>query len=48
MGCSLYGNGGRMHMILNGQPLEEVECLKLSTWGRKLQLKDVKGEWYTE
>ena len=23
----MYGNGGRMHMILNGEPLEEVECL---------------------
>ena len=23
-----YGNGGRMHVILNGEPLEEVDCLK--------------------
>ena len=22
--CSSYGNGGRMHVILNGEPLEEV------------------------
>ena len=26
MSCSRYGNGGRMHMILNGEPLEEVNC----------------------
>ena len=25
MGCSRYGNGDRMHVILNGQPLEEVD-----------------------
>ena len=28
MRCSRYENGGRMHMILNGEPLEEVECFK--------------------
>ena len=26
--CSRYGNGGRMHVILNGKPLEEVDCFK--------------------
>ena len=26
--CSRYGNGGRMHVILNGEPLEEVNCFK--------------------
>ena len=26
MRCSRYGNGDRMHMILNGEPLEEVDC----------------------
>ena len=26
--CSRYGNGGRMHAILNGEPLEEVDCFK--------------------
>ena len=42
----MYGNGERMHVILNGEPLEEVDC---STWGRKWQLmEDVKGMWYTE
>ena len=24
----MYGNGGRMHVILNGEPLEEVDCFK--------------------
>ena len=28
MRCSRYGNGGRMHVILNGEPLEEVDCFK--------------------
>ena len=27
--CSRYGNGSRMHVILNGgEPLEEVDCFK--------------------
>ena len=26
--CSRYGNGGRMHVILQGEPLEEVDCFK--------------------
>ena len=34
MRCSMYGNGDRMHVILNGNPLEEVDCFS-STWGRK-------------
>ena len=25
---SRYGSGGRMHMILNSEPLEEVDCFK--------------------
>ena len=25
---SRYGNEGRMHLILNGEPLEEVDCFK--------------------
>ena len=25
MRCSRYGNGDRMHVILNGKPLEEVD-----------------------
>ena len=28
MRCSKYGNGGRMHVILNGKPLEAVDCFK--------------------
>ena len=28
MRYSRYGNGGRMHVILNGEPLEEVDCFK--------------------
>ena len=26
MRCSSYGNGDRMHVILNREPLEEVDC----------------------
>ena len=28
MRCSRYGNGDRMHVILNSGPLEEVDCIK--------------------
>ena len=28
MRCSRYGNVNRMHVILNGELLEEVDCLK--------------------
>ena len=28
MRCSGYGNGGQMHVILNGKQLEEVDCFK--------------------
>ena len=28
MRCSRHGNEGRMHVILNGEPLEEVDCFK--------------------
>ena len=28
MRCSRYGNGDRMHVILNGEPLDEVNCFK--------------------
>ena len=44
---SRYGNGDRMHVILNGEPLEEL--VVFSTWGRMWQLmEDVKRMWYTE
>ena len=26
MRCSMYGNGGRMHVILNDEPLEKLDC----------------------
>ena len=28
MRCSRYSNGDRMHVILNGIPLEKVDCFK--------------------
>ena len=28
MRCSRYGNGDRMHVIQNGEPLEYVDCFK--------------------
>ena len=28
MRCSRYGNGDRMHVILNGEPFEEVDWFK--------------------
>ena len=28
MRCSRYGNGGQMHVILNGEQVEEVDCFK--------------------
>ena len=28
MRCSRFGNGGRIHVILNGAPLEEEDCFK--------------------
>ena len=29
MKCFRYGNGDRMHVILNGEPLQEVDCFGL-------------------
>ena len=50
MRCSRYGNGGRMHVILNGElTVRGMAWIVLSTWGRKCQLiDDVKEMWYTE
>ena len=43
MRCSRYGNGGRMHVILNGR-----KWIISSTWGLKWQLvEDVKVIWCT-
>ena len=47
MRCSTYGSGDRMHVILNGELLEEVDCFKYL--GSQVQLmEDVKGMWHTE
>ena len=47
MRYSMYRNGGRMHVIPNGEPLEEVDCFKYR--GRKWQsMEDMKGMWCTE
>ena len=47
MRSSRYGNTDRMHVILNGEPLEEVDCFKYL--GSQLRpIEDVKGMWYTE
>ena len=40
MRCARNDSGFRMHVILNCEPLEEVDCFKY--------LQDVKGMWYTE
>ena len=32
MRCSRYGIGGRMHVILDGEPLVEVDCFKYLGW----------------
>ena len=42
MRCSRYGNGDRMRVILNGEPLKEVDCFKylgsqVATDGKKWQ-----------
>ena len=45
--CSRYRNGGRMHVRLNGEPLEKVDYL--SRWGCKWQWMEVmKVMWYIE
>ena len=40
-----------MHVILNGEPLEEVECFKYLGFkylGKWQLMEGVKGMWYTE
>ena len=32
MRCCRYGNGDRMHVILNGEPAEEVDYFKYLGW----------------
>ena len=49
MRCSRYGNGGRMQVILNDEPLEEVDCLKyLVSQVAADGGCDRTGMWYTE
>ena len=44
MMCSRYGNGDRMHVILNGEPLEEVDYFKyLGSQVAADAMEDVKG-----
>ena len=47
MRCSRYGNANRMHVILNGEPLEEMDCFKY-LGSQVAETEDVKGMWYTE
>ena len=47
MWCSRYGNGDRMHVILNGEPIEEVDCFKYQG-SQGAADGDVRGMWYTE
>ena len=47
MRCSRYGKGDRMHVILNGEPLEEVDCFKYL--GSQVAADGgLKGMWYKE
>ena len=47
MMCSRYGNGGRMHVILNGKPLEEMDCFKYL--GSQVAAGgECEWMWYTE
>ena len=47
MRCARHGNGDRNHVILNGEPLEEVDCFKYL--GSQVAANgDVKRMWYTE
>ena len=47
MRCSRYGNGDRMLVILNGEPLEEVDCFKY-LGSQVAPMEDVKLMWCTE
>ena len=44
---SSHGNRGRMDVILNDEPLEEVDCFKY-LGGKWQPMEDVNGMWYTE
>ena len=48
MRCSRYGNRGRMHVRINGEPVER-NWIVSSTWDRQWQpMEVVEGMWYTE
>ena len=47
MRCSRYGNGDRMHVILHGEPLVEVDCFKY-LGSQVAAMEDVKSMSYTE
>ena len=44
---SRYGNGGRMHVILNSEQLALVDYFKY-LGSSQVAAEDVKGKWYTE
>ena len=45
--CSRYVNTGRMHVRLNEEPLEEVDCFKsLCRKWQRMEHENVM--WYTE
>ena len=47
MRFSMYGNGDRIHVILNCEPLEEVDCF-MYLGSQVAAMEDVKVMWYTE
>ena len=47
MRCSRYGNGGRMHARLNGEPSKEVDCFKYLE-SQVAADGGLKAMWYTE
>ena len=52
MRCSRYGNGDRMHVVLNCESLEEVDCFKYlgsqeaADGGYERDLVHRMNEWY--
>ena len=52
MRCSRFGNGGRMYVILNGEPSKELDCFKClgpqvaADGGCKRDVVRRKNEWY--
>ena len=48
MRCSRYGNWGQLHLRLNGEPLDEVDCFKFLRSQVVADGGSVKGMWFTE